>query len=174
MKLLLIDTPIGIEEIIGPEPGFNRLKLKRCLHAVRFWEAIANMVFPHGSLPGGFAETLDHRLDLRDGLCRRTEKREKAFPRVLPDQSQARKLSNRSSDNGIAVDLFQDGVEIVIQPEELSEERFFRSPVVKKVSSLPQGEDLIGSLDEIGIPDLGKTKELSAFQSILQGERMDA
>lgn len=173
MKLLLIDTPIGIEEIIGPETGFNRLKLKRRLHAVRFWEAIANMVFPHGSLSGGFTEALDHRLDLRDGLRRRTEEREKAFPRVLSDQSQTRELSDRLPDNRIPVDLFQNGVEIVIQSEELPEERFFRSPVVKKVSFLPQGEDLIGGLDEIGIPDLRKTKELSAFQGILQRERLD-
>jgi hypothetical protein len=173
MKLLLIDTPIGIEEIMGPETGFDRLKLKRRLHAVRLREAIANMVFPDGSLPGGFAEAFDHRLDLRDGLRRRTEEREKAFPRILPDQSQARKLPDRLPDNGIPVDLFQNRVEIVIQPEELPEERFFRSPVVKKVSFLPQGEDLIGRLDEIGILDLCKAKELSAFQGILQGERMD-
>ncbi len=134
MKLLSIDAPIGFEEITGPETGFDRLKLKRRLNAVRFRETIADMVFPDGSLPGAFAEAFDHRLDLGDGLRGRTEEREKAFPRVLTDQSQPRVLPNRLTDDGIPADLFQDGVEIVIQSEELSEERFSRSLVVKEFS----------------------------------------
>ena len=173
MELLSIDAPVGFEEISGPETRVDRLKLKRCLDAVWFRETIADMVFPEGSLSGGFAEAFDHRLDLGDGLSGGTEEREKAFPRVLPDQSQPRVLPNRLTDDGIPVDLFQDRVEIVIQSEELSEERFSDSLVVKKVSFLPQGEDLIGRLNDISIQDLCKAKELSAFQGILQGERMD-
>jgi hypothetical protein len=73
----------------------------------------------------------------------------------------------------IPVDPIQDGGKIVLQTKKMPHERLSNPLVVKRISLLPKGKDLITCLHDIGIEYLCKTKELSAFQGFLQGEGMD-
>jgi hypothetical protein len=68
----------------------------------------------------------------------------------------------------IPVDLSQHGIEIFIQSEEMDQERFFNPLVENEVSFLPQRENPIRGLDDVGIQDLGKPEKLSAFQGVLE------
>jgi hypothetical protein len=73
-------------------------------------------------------------------------------------------------DNGVPVNLFQNGIEIVIQPQEINDECFLHPLVKEDVAFLAERKNPAGGLDKIGIDHLGKTENLPAFQGILKGE----
>jgi hypothetical protein len=51
----------------------------------------------------------------------------------------------------IPVDLFQNRIEIFIQPEKIDQERFFNPLVEKDISFLPEAKNPIRGLNNVGI-----------------------
>jgi hypothetical protein len=66
----------------------------------------------------------------------------------------------------ISVDFFQHRTEIFIQSEKMDQKRFFNPLVENDISFLPEGENAIRGMNDVGIQDLGKPEKLSAFQGL--------
>jgi hypothetical protein len=73
----------------------------------------------------------------------------------------------------IAINLLQNGIQIFVQSEKMNQELLFHSFVEENIPLLPEREEVIGGLDQVGPHDLGIPEKLAAFQSILQRESGD-
>jgi hypothetical protein len=66
-------------------------------------------------------------------------------------------------DEGIPINILQNGIQIFIQPKEMDQEVFFHSVIEENVPFLPERKSVIGGLDKVGPHDLGISEELAAF-----------
>jgi hypothetical protein len=64
---------------------------------------------------------------------------------------------------GVPINLLQNGIQIFIQSEKMDQEVLFHSFVEKNVPFLPEREEVIGGLDKVSPHDLGISEKLAAF-----------
>jgi len=63
----------------------------------------------------------------------------------------------------ISINILQNGIQVIIQPEEMDQEVLFHPIIEEKVPSLPERKEVIGGLDKVGPHDLGISEKLAAF-----------
>jgi hypothetical protein len=63
----------------------------------------------------------------------------------------------------ILINLLQNGTQIFIQSEEMDKEVLFHSFIEENVPLLPEREEVIGGLDQVGPHGLGISEKLAAF-----------
>jgi hypothetical protein len=67
------------------------------------------------------------------------------------------------TDRWIPVDPLQYGIERFLKSEKIDQERLFNPLVEKEISFLPEGENPIRGMNDVGIEHFGKSKKLPAF-----------
>jgi hypothetical protein len=98
-----------------------------------------------------------------NGFGRGAYEGEQALPGVLPYQSHPSVFLNGTVNEGIPVNLLQNGIQIFIQPEEMDQEAFFHSFIEENVPFLPEREELIAGLNQVSFHDFGIPEKLAAF-----------
>jgi hypothetical protein len=80
---------------------------------------------------------------MRDSLGRGTQEGDQALPGILPNQSQTSIVLNRLVYDRVPINLFQNRIQILIQPEKMNQERFVHPFIEKKTPFLMKGENSI-------------------------------
>jgi hypothetical protein len=111
---------------------------------------------------------LDDQTDVRNRFRGGAQERDQTLPGVLPNQSQSRILQDRLMNDRIKVDLLLNSRQIFVQSEKMDQKSILHSFKKERVSLLPEGEDPVGSLNDISLLDLGEPEKLPALKRVLK------